>query len=56
MDSLTAHYSPDEERPLRALTIGLVGAPRMTRFACSILAAHTISDFLQLAYHAAEQA
>lgn len=36
------------------LTIGLVGAPRVTRFAGSILAAHTISDFLQLAYRAAE--
>ncbi len=38
------------------MTVGLVGVPRATRFAGSILAAHTISDFLQIAYHAAEQA
>lgn len=36
------------------LTIGLVGAPRFTRWFSSALVAHTIADFLQLAYRAAE--
>jgi uncharacterized protein DUF1360 len=34
--------------------IGLVAAPRQTRFAASIFTAVTISDFLQVAYKAAE--
>jgi uncharacterized protein DUF1360 len=33
---------------------GLVFAPRLTRFVASVLAALTISDFLQIAYKAAE--
>ena len=37
------------------LTIGMVGAPRLTRWVSSVLVAHTISDFLQLAYRGAEQ-
>lgn len=36
------------------LTIGLVGAPRQTRLLSTIFVAHTVSDFLQVAYHAAE--
>jgi hypothetical protein len=36
------------------LALGLVGAPRLTRLLSSILVAHTISDFLQVAYRAAE--
>jgi hypothetical protein len=36
------------------LTLGLVGAPRLTRLVSSVFVAHTISDFLQLAYRAAE--
>ncbi len=38
------------------LTLGLVGAPRFTRLLSSVLVAHTISDFLQVAYRAAEDA
>jgi hypothetical protein len=34
--------------------VGLLFAPRPTRFAASILSALTISDFLQIAYKAAE--
>jgi hypothetical protein len=34
--------------------LGLVAAPRSTRFVASILAGLTISDFLQIAYKAAE--
>lgn len=34
--------------------LGLVIAPRSTRFAASVLTALTISDFLQIAYKAAE--
>ena len=34
--------------------VGLVAAPRATRFVGGIYAAETISDFLQLAYKAAE--
>jgi hypothetical protein len=34
--------------------LGLVAAPRTTRFAASILTGLTISDFLQIAYKAAE--
>ena len=37
-----------------ALTVGLVGAPRPTRLLASVLVAHTVSDFLQLAYRVAE--
>jgi hypothetical protein len=37
-----------------ALTLGLVGAPRLTRLLSSVFVAHTVSDFLQLAYRAAE--
>jgi hypothetical protein len=38
-----------------AFAIGLLFAPRLTRFVASILAALTISDFLQIAYKAAEE-
>jgi hypothetical protein len=34
--------------------LGLVAAPRPTRFLASIYAAETVSDFLQVAYRAAE--
>lgn len=37
-----------------AFTLGLVGAPRMTRLLSTVFVAHTISDFLQAAYRAAE--
>jgi hypothetical protein len=36
------------------LTLGLVAAPRFTRMMSTIYVAHTISDFLQVAYRAAE--
>jgi hypothetical protein len=36
------------------LTLGFIGAPRLTRLVSSVFVAHTISDFLQLAYRAAE--
>jgi hypothetical protein len=36
------------------LTLGLIGAPRLTRLISTVFVAHTISDSLQLAYHAAE--
>ena len=35
-------------------TIGLVATPRLTRLVGSVYVAHTISDFLQVAYRAAE--
>jgi hypothetical protein len=35
--------------------VGLLFAPRVTRFAASVLSALTISDFLQVAYKAAEE-
>jgi hypothetical protein len=35
--------------------LGLVTAPRATRFAASVLTGLTISDFLQVAYKAAEE-
>lgn len=35
--------------------LGLVSAPRATRFTTSVLTGLTISDFLQIAYKAAEQ-
>jgi Protein of unknown function (DUF1360) len=38
-----------------AFSIGLLFAPRLTRFIASALAALTISDFLQIAYKAAEE-
>jgi hypothetical protein len=37
-----------------AFACGLVAAPRLTRFVAGIYAAETVSDFLQLAYAAAE--
>jgi Protein of unknown function (DUF1360) len=37
-----------------ALTLGLIGAPRLTRLLSSVFVAHTVSDFLQVAYRAAE--
>ncbi|MEA2418027.1 MAG: hypothetical protein QOE60_233 [Thermoleophilaceae bacterium] len=37
-----------------AFNLGLVVAPRATRFAASVLTGLTISDFLQIAYKAAE--
>ena len=38
-----------------AFSIGLLFAPRLTRFTASVFAALTISDFLQVAYKAAEE-
>jgi hypothetical protein len=38
-----------------ALTVGLVGAPRLTRLLGGLFVAHTVSDFLQIAYRAAEE-
>jgi hypothetical protein len=38
-----------------AFSIGLVFAPRVTRFVASLFAALTISDFFQIAYKAAEE-
>jgi hypothetical protein len=37
------------------LTLGLIGAPRLTRTLSTIMVVHTASDFLQLAYRAAEE-
>ena len=37
-----------------ALTLGLIGAPRLTRLISSVFVAHTLSDFLQVVYRAAE--
>lgn len=37
------------------LTLGLVGAPRVTRLVSTVFVAHTVSDFLQAAYRAAEE-
>lgn len=37
------------------LSVGLVGAPRLTRLVSGCYVALTVSDFLQLAYHAAEE-
>lgn len=36
------------------LAVGLVAAPRLTRLVSTVFVAHTISDFLQVAYKAAE--
>jgi hypothetical protein len=38
-----------------AFTVGLLIAPRVTRVVASVLSALTISDFLQIAYKAAEE-
>jgi len=38
-----------------AFALGLLFAPRLTRFLAAILSALTISDFLQIAYKAAEE-
>jgi hypothetical protein len=38
-----------------ALSLGLLFAPRLTRFVVSVFSALTISDFLQVAYKAAEE-
>jgi Protein of unknown function (DUF1360) len=38
-----------------AFAVGLLFAPRLTRFLAAIFAALTISDFLQIAYKAAEE-
>ena len=40
---------------IAAFSVGLVFAPRVTRFIASLIAALTISDFLQIAYKAAEE-
>lgn len=36
------------------LAVGLIGAPRLTRLISAVFVAHTVSDFLQVAYRAAE--
>jgi hypothetical protein len=38
-----------------AFSVGLVAAPRPTRLVAAMYAAETVSDFLQLAYRAAEE-
>ncbi|HEV7162588.1 MAG TPA: DUF1360 domain-containing protein [Solirubrobacteraceae bacterium] len=38
-----------------AMSVGLVAAPRQTRFIAAIYAELTLADFLQLAYRAAEE-
>lgn len=38
-----------------AFSIGLLFSPRLTRFLASLFAALTVSDFLQVAYKAAEE-
>jgi hypothetical protein len=38
-----------------AFSVGLVFAPRLTRFVASLFSALTISDFFQIAYKAAEE-
>jgi hypothetical protein len=40
---------------IAGFSIGLLFAPRVTRFVASLFAALTISDFLQIAYKAAEE-
>jgi hypothetical protein len=40
---------------IAAFSVGLLFAPRVTRFVASLFAALTISDFLQVAYKAAEE-
>ncbi len=39
---------------IAAFSVGLLFAPRVTRFVASLFAALTVSDFLQIAYKAAE--
>ena len=43
------------ERTALAFSVGLLFAPRVTRFVASLFAALTIADFLQIAYKAAEE-
>lgn len=38
-----------------ALSVGLLFAPRLTRFVAAVFSALTVSDFLQIAYKAAEE-
>jgi len=54
--SLMALRAHDHELPERLTThdVLLVGAPRLTRLLGTVFVAHTISDFLQVAYRAAE--
>jgi hypothetical protein len=40
---------------IAAFSVGLLFAPRVTRFLASLFAALTIADFLQIAYKAAEE-
>jgi hypothetical protein len=40
---------------IAAFSVGLLFAPRVTRFVASLFAALTIADFLQIAYKAAEE-
>jgi hypothetical protein len=40
---------------IAAFSVGLLFAPRVTRFIASLFAALTIADFLQIAYRAAEE-
>lgn len=40
---------------IAGFSVGLLFAPRVTRFVASLFAALTISDFLQIAYKAAEE-
>ncbi len=40
---------------IAAFSVGLLFAPRVTRFVASLFAAMTIADFLQVAYRAAEE-
>jgi hypothetical protein len=40
---------------IAAFSVGLIFAPRVTRFVASLFAALTIADFLQVAYKAAEE-
>jgi hypothetical protein len=37
------------------LTVAYVASPRLTRLGAGIMAAHAVSDFLQLAYREEEQ-
>lgn len=47
---------PDQSQELGCfrLTLGHVSAPRFTRLLSTIFVAHTVSDFMQVAYRAAE--
>lgn len=38
------------------LTMSMVASPRVTRMACAVFVSYTLSDFLQVAYRAAEDA